>query len=186
MEHASEVALIRAAQRGSHLAFGRLVEGYQARLFRFLRLRSATAEDAEELLQECLLRVWNKLEAFDAERPFAAWLFTVAARLAVSASRRPTLPVGSADDLSEVVDSAVPVGCPEAREERGNLWDLAHRVLSPEARSALWLFYAEGMSAREVGDVLDKREDAVRAMLYRARSRLSAHLTPAAACSRRS
>src|SRR6185503_1774226 len=59
-----------------------------------------------------------------------------------------------------------------------NLWDVVHRTLPPEARTALWLSYAEGQPAATIAEILGKSEGAVRILLFRARARLAASLTP--------
>ena len=64
----------------------------------------------------------------------------------------------------------------EASEQRSRMWRLAEALLSDEQRTALFLKYAEEMSASEIGQVLGKRPGAVRVILFRARERLAAEL----------
>lgn len=182
---ASDSQLARAARNGSRSAFAALAERYQQRLFRFLRMRTGRVEDAEELLQETLLRSWLQIARYDPDRAFAAWLFTLGARLAASFERRRRLPRAGAAELDEVAAPSDRETALEQREARDNLWDLAQRVLPADARTALWLFYAEELSAAAIGAVLGKREDAVRAMLYRARATLGIHLAGALTCATR-
>ncbi|MEM7204788.1 MAG: sigma-70 family RNA polymerase sigma factor [Planctomycetota bacterium] len=168
--------LARAARAGSKHAFAALVRRYGRQLFRFLRLRAGSADDAEELLQDVLLRCWSRLDLYDPSRPFSTWLYTVAARQAVSRARRPQLPNAPVERLGELSSGPDPADALMACEARQNLWDTVARLLAPQARSALWLFYAEGRSAREVAEILGKREAAVRVMLHRAREKLAADL----------
>ncbi len=180
----TDAELAVAARRGSRAAFAVLVDRHRRRLFRFLRMRTASVDDAEELMQEVFLRSWTRLHQFDPARAFSTWLYTVASRLAVSRDRRPRLPTATERELDDVAGADNPSADVEREEERRNLWDLARRVLGAEPRTALWLFYGDGMSAQEIGAILGKREDAVRAMLYRARERLACHLPKPATCSR--
>ena len=179
---ATDGELARAACGGARAAFTALVSRHQRRLYRFLRMRTDNADDAEELLQDVLLRSWTKLHQFDVNRPFSSWLYTVAARMAVSRARAPRLPAATEGEVAGLCGGGDPAASAERSEERHNLWDVAGRVLVPEARAALWLFYAEGMSAGEIGAVLDKRADAIRAMLRRARERMAAHLSRPVPC----
>jgi RNA polymerase sigma-70 factor (ECF subfamily) len=147
-------------------------------------MRSDNIDDAEELLQDVFLRSWTQLHQFDPGRAFSTWLYTLAARLAASRWRRRRLPAATDRELAEVESDVDPAAVVEQLEQRRNLWDLALRVLGAEPRTALWLFYGEGRSACEIGVILNKREDAVRAMLFRARGRLASHLRKPATCSR--
>jgi DNA-directed RNA polymerase specialized sigma24 family protein len=53
------------ARDGCKTSFGALVRRYERGLFDFLRLRSRSIEDAEELVQESFLRAWEKLDLYD-------------------------------------------------------------------------------------------------------------------------
>ncbi|MCR9243549.1 MAG: sigma-70 family RNA polymerase sigma factor [bacterium] len=171
-----EARLVSAARDGSESAYAALVEMHQRALFRFLLVRSACREDAEDLLQDAFLRGWSNLHLYDTTRSFSAWLYTIAARLAVSLGRRRRLGAESAQDLAAVRADSCPVEVAQQREGSENIWDLATSVLPADQRTALWLAYAEGRSAREIGEILGKRETAVRVLLFRARRVLAGHI----------
>ncbi len=172
----TDTMLAKSARAGSRADFALLVERYQKRLFRLMRMRAETLEDAEDLLQEVFLRSWTRLQQFDPTRPFAPWLYALAVRLAVSRGRKPRLPAATDRELHELTSPDNPADIVDQQEQRRNLWDLALTVLGPDPRTVLWLFYSEGLSTLEIGEILGKREDAVRAMLFRARNRLASHL----------
>jgi RNA polymerase sigma-70 factor (ECF subfamily) len=173
---ADDAALAQAARAGRSEAFDALTQRYAARVLRFVRMRAATAADAEDLLQETFLRCWRKLAHYDASRPFATWLFKLAANVAASAGRRRhATPSDDVDALAGGVDPAVSA-C--ARDARGNLWDVVQRSLPAESGAALWLFYGENQSAAAIGEILGKSEGAVRVLLFRARARLAELLSP--------
>lgn len=173
---------MRAAQKGDTEAFGRLVCIYERRLTRFLRMRAARHEDVDAAVQDAFVRAWDRIDLCDPDRPFAAWLFTIAARERVSAQRsalRKATQAGAprAAALESVVDTADgPFDAAANAELRTNIWDIVLDVLGPEHRTALWLFYGEDLPTSEIADILDKRCDAVRALLSRARQRLAPHL----------
>lgn len=171
-----EGLLVRAALAGDKAAFGELVDRYSAPLFRFLRLRTGSAEDAEELLQDALLRAWTKLNLYDARWRFSTWLYTLASRLAVSRQRRAVLPCVGAEPLEGCTVENDPGAAVANSEERDNLWTLAAEVLTADQRSALWLRYGEGLEPIEIARILSKRASTVRVLLFRARERLAAHL----------
>jgi RNA polymerase sigma-70 factor, ECF subfamily len=176
-----EAGLAREAAAGRTEAFAELVRRYEGPLLRFLLLRSASREDAEELCQESFLRAWKQIGRYDPRWRFSTWLFTLARRLAVSAGRR----AGPLDARATTTEAVVVNGGPEeeadSRERREGLWALSERVLSEDQRMALWLRYAEDQSTEEIGRVLGRRPAAVRALLFRARTVLAGHLDPALA-----
>lgn len=190
--------LARAIRAGngdaaSRAAFGRLVERHEASLLRFLRSRTASDDDAEELAQEVFLRVWRKLELYDPAQRFSTWLFTLARHVAISRVRvRRERATGTAADAtgdlgdahSELASDADARGRVDddpsravwERERAQGVWALADRVLTPEQREALWLRYAEDLSAEEIGAVLRRSPAAVRVLLFRARTALADHV----------
>lgn len=167
-----EQLAVRAAE-GSLEAFGELVRRFEVRLFNFLLRRTASRADAEDLTQEAFIRAWERIHRYEAKWRFSTWLFTIAARLAVShhRKRRPT--------LRWVGDEEESPPAPERDEEIASgarLWALAGRVLTPEQHTGLWLRYAEDMSIEEIAVVLRKSGVGVRVMLFRARQVLAEQL----------
>lgn len=171
----SSEALARLARDGSRTAFGELVRRYEGSLLRFLRPRAPNASDAEEAVQEVFLRAWSKLDRYDPSYRFSTWLFTVARHLSISRSRARRAPPAE-HDVALLACERDPSEAASKRELAEDLWGLADRVLTPDQRQALWLRYAEDLSAEEIGQVMKKRAVAVRVLLFRAREGLARHL----------
>lgn len=165
------------AAAGRREAFGHLVRRHESGLQRYLFALTGSREEAEELAQETLLRAWSRIERYDARWRFSTWLYTLARRQAVSRGRRRALP-GEQVELDQLGRTNDPRGAMSRREEREGLWKLAERVLALEQRDALWLFYAEELSAEEIGRIQGRRPGTVRVALHRARATLAAHLDP--------
>lgn len=165
--------LAARAAEGSLDAFGELVRRFESRLFNFLLRRTSARADAEDLTQETFIRAWERIHCYKPDWRFSTWLFTIAARLAIShhRKRRPSLRWS----IDEDADSpAPPVGEPtDERATGAQLWSLAARVLGPDQHTALWLRYAEDMSIDEIARVLGKSQVGVRVMLFRARQLLA-------------
>ena len=174
----TDCELVRRARLGARDAFAALVARHELGLFRFLRLRLGRADLAEEVQQDTFVRCWTRLHLYDGLRPFAAWLYRMAANLA--SNHRRQAQQQAAEPLADVAGGADPALALAARDARANLWDVAQRALPPEACSALWLFYADDLSAAAIGEILGKSEGAVRVLLHRARARLAQVLSPAA------
>ncbi len=162
-----EQQLILRAQSGSREAFTLLVERYQDRLLRFLALRSGIYQDAEDALQGALLNAWRYLPSYDARWAFSTWLYRIGLReLAAPQPGRVAL-----DDSMLVSQDALP------GVEIANIWRLAAKLLTPDARSALWLRYGEDASIREIADIMARSTAWVKVSLMRSRRALSAAVT---------
>ena len=193
---ASERELLEAARRGDDDAFGRLAGPYRGELRAHCYRMLGSAADAEDALQEALLRAWRGLPRFEGRSSVRSWLYKIATNACLRAiERRPrrVLPVdyGPASDprdgLAEPVSEAVwlepyPDGwlglgsgpaSPEARYEQREGVELAFiaalQHLPARQRAVLILRDVLGFSARETATALDTTPVSVDSALQRAR-----------------
>ena len=177
------------AQQGCSASFEELVRRFQVPLLRFLRQRCEAA-DAEDLVQETFIRAYQNLDRYQASRRFSTWLFTIARRESLNLKRK-RQPRPDSELLDSVEAGTPPPGQVADREEtRRQLWDLAASVLSERQNTALWLYYVEEMSVKEIAPVVGRSRTAVKTMLFRARRKMLPFLedsqTDASATGRRS
>ena len=163
---------------GSRAAFEALVSRYSPRLFYFLRSRSGSDEDIEDLMQETFLRAFRNIDRYDPKWNFSTWLYTMAVRLAISRHRsKKADPLPLDPELTE---------CPspgpqdrlifeEETQERKNVWNLA-RTLKPGEYQALWLRYAEGLPVKDIAKAMNKSQIGIRTLLHRSRLKLGPKL----------
>src|SRR5436305_8224422 len=91
----SESAELAAALAGDHAAFERLTTPYRRELLVHCYRILGSFEDAEDVLQETLLRAWRRLASFEGRAPLRAWLYKIATHTALNAQtarRRRSLP----------------------------------------------------------------------------------------------
>lgn len=168
-----EAALIAAAQ-GDPRAFGALYDRYAMPVYRYLRTRVPTDDDAADLTQQVFLRALDALPRYRHGRaPFSAWLFRIARNLATDARRRHRWTVAW-DLVPEELHPAEPVGTEEAVLHRETLHQLQRLLLhlDPESREVIALRFMAGLTAREIGAALGKSEAAVHKRLSRTLRRL--------------
>lgn len=178
----SDEELAAQAASGSRAAFEELVSRYSPRLFYFLRSRSESDEDIEDLMQETFLRAYRHIDRYDATWRFSTWLFTLAVRLAISRHRtRKTRPESPLDP--EMAEHPSPD--PQERlirkeevQEQKNIWDLA-RTMRPGEYRALWLRYVEELPVKDIARAMNKTQLGVRALLHRSRLKLGQKLRTA-------
>lgn len=168
--------LVSRAQRGSLPCFAELVSRFEGRLFNFLRRRTGSTHDAEDLVQDAFLRAWERIDQYDPRWQFSTWLFTIGHRLASTHGRRRQREVTWPGDRElPAADRSDPAREAADREHCDLLWDTADRILSESQRTALWLRYGEELSNREIARVLGRSAISVRVTLFRAREALAAH-----------
>ncbi len=173
-----EALAVRTAA-GSQAAFEELVSRYSPRLFHFLRSRTESDEDIEDLLQETFLRVFRNIDRYDPGRRFSTWLYTLAVRLAISRHRVRKVKALPLDPEIPEHPSPGPQERLIQKEEaqaQSNIWSVA-RTLRPGEYRALWLRYAEGMPVKEIARAMNKTQLGVRSLLHRSRQKLGRKLT---------
>ena len=157
--------LARRSQGGCPAAFAELVERYGTRLFKFLRYKTNSPHDTEDLVQDTFVKAYENIHRYKDTWRFSTWLFTIAVRLANSHFRRsrPCQVLGEieSDDLEPPQRLVV-------QETHQSLWEMAGS-LSQNQYQALWLKYAQDMSIKEIASVLRKSQVNVKVILYRAR-----------------
>ncbi len=166
--------LMATGSAGPHAAplgaehFHALVERTSKRLFRLAARLSGDPIDAQDILQESYLRAYRtlKLNAFDQRATIDTWLYSVVTNVALNWLR-------DSKRLKRREEQAAPreeatVGTAEARVALRELSALLEG-LPVDQRAALVLKEIEGLSAREVAQVLNISEGAVEQRLVRAR-----------------
>lgn len=145
------------AGRNYDEAFQELYERHADRVFGFLLKLTGNRTAAEDAVQETFLRVYKSLDRFDASRDLMAWLLQIARYVAIDAFRVEQkvkrLEERSARDRSEA--SAPSVANAAEKNERQQLVNDVMDELSLDDRSLLLLRHFQGMTFREIGDVID-------------------------------
>ncbi len=165
-----------AAKGGSREAFGELAARFQPRLLNYLRHHCPTRNVAEDAIQEAFLAAYQAIQRFDPRWQISTWLFTIARRKAGKLSQREAKASASAEAESPVDGSRSAEQLATDRETRARIWLIARRELSQDQFTALWMYYVEGLDARQTALVLNKTYASARAILARARHNMRSHL----------
>jgi RNA polymerase sigma-70 factor (ECF subfamily) len=192
---ADERELLAAARRGDEDAYGRLVGPYRAELDAHCYRMLGSAADAEDALQETLLRAWRALPRFEGRSSLRSWLYKIATNACLRViERRPkrVLPIdyapaadphdGPAEPVTEVLwlepypddrlGLASGLADPDARYEQREGVELAFiaalQHLSARQRAVLILRDVLGFSARETAEALETTPVSIDSALQRA------------------
>lgn len=157
--------------RSDPLAFAELYRHYAVRIYHYLFAHVGSKEDAEDLTTQVFMAVWSGLRRYNEQGSFAAWIFRIA-RNKVTDWHRRRKPLTSLDSLDSLADSGEDPFAALLLQE--DLCQLKKLVISlpPDQAELLRLRYAAGLSYAQIGQVLGKREDAVRMALARLLERL--------------
>ncbi len=193
---AQEAELLAAAQGGDEAAFQRLIEAHRGELHAHCYRMLGSTHDAEDALQEALVRSWRGLGKFAGRSSLRSWLYKIATNACLDAiGRRPkrVLPIdyapadphgGPGEPLVESTwvepypDEAMGVedgyAAPEARYEQRESVELAFvaalQHLPANQRAALILREVLGFSAKEAAAMLDTSTASINSALQRARA----------------
>ncbi|HEX8914266.1 MAG TPA: sigma-70 family RNA polymerase sigma factor [Humisphaera sp.] len=177
----SDESLLAAYRGGDKPAFAALVARYQRELYHFLVRFLGNRAAAEDVFQETFLQVHQSAEAFDPQRRFKPWLFTIAANkardLIRSQARRPTNPLqasisGGDEEGGEFIDlmqSAIEL--PDEPMARQEMQQKVQRVVSgmpDHLREILVLSYFNTFPYRQIADILGIPLGTVKSRLHAA------------------
>lgn len=174
--------LVRKVQAGDSRAFELLARRYYRPVFSLVAAHMPASNEVEDVVQDTFLRALDRIQSFDARRPFPQWLYQVARNLAKNHKRRMWWRKTAAlPDSEDAVESAFPGPAEEFKQQQIRQL-VAEQVekLPRRQRTAFRLFEIEEYSADEVGQMMGLNATAVRSNVYQARrtlgNRLTAHL----------
>jgi RNA polymerase sigma-70 factor, ECF subfamily len=191
-----DLSRLRAARNGDQEQFTQLAEPYRRALRVYCYRLLGSLQDAEDVVQETMLRAWRRLETFEGRATFRAWLYKIATNACFDIlEKRAKRGLPTQFPPSESSDSLWLDPFPDdwldetaaSAESRYTLHEsvtlaflTALQVLPPRQRAVLVLRDVLDWQASEVADFLEMTVSAVNSLLHRARSSLSGHyrITP--------
>ena len=141
---------------------GRMLDRYGDSILRLSYSYLHNMSDAEDVVQETLIKYMKTAPAFENEAHEKAWLLRVAAN--ISKNKIDYNKVRQADELDERLAA-------EEREDLSFVWE-AVKSLPDNMREVIHLFYHEGYSTKEIASMLKRNESTVRSDLKRGRDKL--------------
>lgn len=164
-----ESALLNRAQACDPEALAELYDRYAPRMYAYIYRRVSDSALAEDLTSELFVRVLRSIRDSRAWRgSFVPWLYRIAHNLVVDSYRRqPTVPPASLDEALTISGEGDPLDAVQHAQTRERL-QAALKRLTPEQQEVLALRFGEGLTAREVAEVIRKSIGAVEALQRRA------------------
>ena len=160
--------LVKRAQMGDRAALGALYDRLAGRVYRFTLVRVGSRADAEDLTQRIFLKMIEGLPRYQSRGiPFEAWLFRLARNAVVDLLRARR----GHEPLETLTAARSPGRGPEESAELAAEFasvERAMKALTATQQEVLAYRFMAGLTPREVGLVMGKREGTVRALQFRA------------------
>jgi RNA polymerase sigma-70 factor, ECF subfamily len=175
MEREAEIELARELLAGNPGAFDRLVESLHSRLFHYSLMVCGQRDDAEEVAQDTLLKVFESFDQLREPEHVRAWVFRIARNACLMKRRKSVFAPAreiSLEDLMPAAQISDEGERPDKRALRKELRGAIEEAIQelPEIyKTVLLLRDVQELSTRETARVLEVNEDVVKTRLHRAR-----------------
>jgi RNA polymerase sigma-70 factor (ECF subfamily) len=198
VDRVEEIELARRLIAGDAGAFDNFVEHFRAKIFHYTWLMCGQREDAEEVAQDTLLRVFESFHQLREPERVRPWVFRIAKNECLMKRRKSMfapsrelsleelMPAATREDGNLKIEIADWSRLPDDQASLSEMKAVLERAISelPEAyRSVILLRDMEELSTEDTAQILDLRNDAVKTRLHRARlalrQRLDEHLRSA-------
>ena len=180
--HAEIDAIIERALAGDQFGYADLYDRYAASLYRLCYSLLMNEQDAEDILQESFLYAFKNLHRFDSRKAsLKTWLYTIAVSRCRNTYRRKRFLTVDISQWLGLELRAPPSEAPEAaviRRDANESISRALQDLSPRLREAIVLRYGQGMTYREISEVMGCPQKTAESRVRLGHQRLKQSLQP--------
>ena len=173
MNPRDETSLAQALLAGEADAFERFVNHFRSKIFHYSWLMCGSPDDAEEVAQETLLKVFENFDQLREPARVRAWVFRIARNVCLMQRRKSVFAPPALEELPAEANLPDAGSGPDERVLSGELRNVIDRVIAelPQLyRSVVLLRDMEELSTEETAQVLELSTDVVKTRLHRGRA----------------
>ena len=167
--------LVDRVQQGDSGAFDLLVRRYIGRAHAIARRLMRDPDDADDLVQDALLKALQRIRTFDASRAFGPWFFRLLVNSGLDTHRRRVVRRTEPEDTELPSIGPSPLQVVE-RDEIRRRFEAALGELPPRQRLIVWAYEVDGFSTEEIAGSIGVSQVTVRTHLHHGRRALRAAL----------
>jgi RNA polymerase sigma factor (sigma-70 family) len=185
-ETADDRPLVEAAKHGDLRAYDALVRRHQERIYATVYHMTANHEDANDLVQETLIKAYQAIHSFKGDASFYTWLYRIAVNKTLNFLKQrrahAQLSLNDLDLNAEHDPELVSLVSDKTPRREAGLTELQEKLnaalqkLSEAHRLVVTLHDVQGLSHEEIGEIMDCNVGTVRSRLFYARQQLQAYL----------
>ncbi|MCS7074718.1 MAG: RNA polymerase sigma factor [Bacteroidia bacterium] len=174
-----DIELLTAFQQEEtrNLAFNRLIRKYQQRIYRHIRRMVIDHDDADDLTQNCFIKVWQNLQTFQHKAKLSTWIYTIATNECISFLRKKRMrffiPI---HDIEQELANKLDSGSLFSGNEIERKLQKAILTLPEKQRLVFNLKYFEELTYEEIQEVLGTSVGALKASYHHAVKKIETYL----------
>ena len=173
----SDAALVARVRAGDTEAYDTLVRRHIRGAYTVARRLLGNKEDAEDLVQDAFIQALDRLDSFDATRPFAPWFYRILTNRGLNAQKSIRIRTTAELDDEVVGGGESPARAAERAELRDAL-TTAVAALPERQQTIVQLSEIDGWTSAEIAEALGMADGTVRWHLHEARKALRVALSP--------
>jgi len=165
-------SIVKLIQRGDHGAFSEIVHRHSKRFYSIAYRLLFNKHDAEDIVQEAFLRLWEKSELWkpNREAKFTTWFYKVVVNLCIDHNRKKTtLPLTEEIKTTDKTDGQEGI---LNEKQRQDILNRCIQELPERQQLALNLCFYEGLSNQEAADIMGVKIKALQSLIMRAKTTL--------------
>lgn len=167
MKAANEQQLILRVREGDHEAFRLLVERYMKYAYNIAYRFVGDHDDAEDVAQESFVKVYEAIKSFRGEASFNTWLYRIVTNLSLNRVRQKKISITNMSIIENSVTHTGDFFKVQQAEETKAIIEKALHELPTLQRAVVILRHINGLSTKQVGEILRCSEGTVKTHLHR-------------------
>ena len=168
-EHMEDAQLVQDFLGGNHQAFNVLIKRWQDKIHHFAYRYFASSDDAAEITQKTFIKAYQKLNTLDDAAKFGSWLYRIANNLCLDELKRAGRKRATSLEALKTAPQTEVASSADEKLVRNEALVLLHKALlqlPTDQRMVVIMKEYEGLTFREIAEILDESENTVKSRMY--------------------